>query len=178
MTPSRRLRLADRCETLSLALNRLVEHTCAALLVVLILDVWLGVFVRRVVPLPITFTEELARYLMIWTALLAVSCGIARREHIGITALFDQLPHPLQRGLQAVLDLLALGFFALLCFYGLGLVDKGEGQFTMIYGMTKALPFAAVPTAAALACIQLILVGLKEQLRGSVTGPARREVAL
>ena len=46
-------------------LTKWVDRICVALLVVLILDVWLGVIVRYVWPLPITFTEEAARYLMI-----------------------------------------------------------------------------------------------------------------
>lgn len=56
-------------------LNRVVEWLCALILAVLILDVGVGVFGRYVIELPVTWTEELARYLMIWAALLAVSCG-------------------------------------------------------------------------------------------------------
>ena len=122
---------------------------------------WTGVQSAR----PITFIEEAARYLMIWMALLAVSCGIARREHIGVELLFDRFPRPLRRWLLLVLDLLALVFFALLLFYGIGMVEKGGRQLTMIYGLSKSLPFAAVPTAAALACLQLVLVALRDQAR-------------
>lgn len=56
-------------------LNRVVEWLCALILAVLILDVGVGVFGRYVIELPVTWTEELAHYLMIWAALLAVSCG-------------------------------------------------------------------------------------------------------
>jgi TRAP-type C4-dicarboxylate transport system permease small subunit len=144
-------------------LNWLVERICAALAVVLVLDVWLGVVVRYFIPLPITFTEEAARYLMIWMALLAISCGIARREHIGVQLLFETFPTPLRRHLLLVLDTLALVFFASLVYLGLGLVEKGANRFTMIFGMTKALPFAAVPVAAGLACVQVVLAGIREQ---------------
>ena len=71
-------------------LNRFVEIAVVVLMVLLVLDVWLGVLVRYFVDLPLTFTEEAARYLMIWMALLAVSIGIARREHIGVLILFDR----------------------------------------------------------------------------------------
>jgi len=158
-------RLADVSARGSQRLNRWVERLCAALLVVLVLDVWLGVFVRYVLPLPVTFTEEAARYLMIWMALLAVSCGIARREHIGVQFLFDRFPRPVRRWMLLVLDILAFGFFALLLFYGLDLVDRGTRSFTMIFGLPKALPFAAVPVAATLACIQLAMVAVRDQVR-------------
>ncbi|MFT6775565.1 MAG: TRAP-type C4-dicarboxylate transport system permease small subunit [Paracoccaceae bacterium] len=75
-----------------------MERTCVALLALFVLDVWLGVVARRIIPLPITFTEELARYLMIWMALLAVSCEIAHREHIGVEFVFSRLPGGIPAG--------------------------------------------------------------------------------
>lgn len=158
--------LAARAGRASDRLNWLVERLCALIAIVLVFDVWLGVFVRFVIPLPLTFTEEAARYLMIWMALLAVSCGIARREHIGVLLLFDALPAGLRRPLLAVLDLLGFCFFAFLLYYGIGFTADGLARFTMIYGMNKALPFAAVPVSAALACIQIALVALRDQAPG------------
>jgi TRAP-type C4-dicarboxylate transport system permease small subunit len=162
---------------LSRRLNWLIERLCALLAIVLVLDVWLGVFVRYVWPLPLTFTEEAARYLMIWMALLAVSCGIARREHIGVQLLFDALPHALQRVLLLAFDVLAFAFFGFLLLYGIDMVERGGRSFTMIYGMTKSLPFAAVPVAAALACAQLVLVAVRDQVYFGRTEPGS-EVAV
>lgn len=143
----------------------LVDRVCIALMVLLVLDVWLGVLVRYLWPLPITFMEEAARYLMIWVALLAVSSCISRREHIGVQAVFGALPLGARRVLLLVLDLLGIAFFALLFFYGIGMVDRGGRTFTMIYGVSKALPFAAVPVAAAIAVVQLALVAVRDQAR-------------
>ncbi len=153
----------NRAGALSDGVNWLVERVCAGLLVLLVLDVWLGVVVRYFIPLPITFTEEAARYLMIWTALLAVSSGIARREHIGVLLLIERLPMSLRRLILLLVDVLALAFFVFLLIYGIGLVEKGLTRFTMIFGFTKALPFAAVPVAAALASLQLVLVAVRDQ---------------
>ena len=157
--------LARSVDRASRALTRAVDLVCALLLVILVLDVWLGVLVRYVWPLPITFMEEAARYLMIWVALLAVSSGISRREHIGVQMLFANLPAGMRRGLLGLLDLLAIVFFAALFWYGLGMVERGGRVTTMIYGMSKSLPFAAVPVSAALAVVQLSLVALRDQLR-------------
>ena len=157
--------LAARADALSQRLAWWTDRASGALLALLILDVWLGVFARYVVPLPITFMEEAARYLMIWVALLAVSSCIPRREHIGVQILFERLPAAARRHLLALLDLLGIAFFVFLALYGLGLVERGGKTFTMIYGMSKALPFAAVPVGAALAAIQLMLVAARDQAR-------------
>lgn len=161
----------------SARLNRVVELFCAFLALVLVLDVWLGVFVRYVWPMPITFTEEAARYLMIWMALLAISCGIARREHIGVALLFDALPRALRRPAQIVLDLVGLAFFLVIFWYGLGFAEKGWTRITMIYGMPKFWPNLSVPVAAGLAIVQTVLVLLRDGFRPD--GPAavsQREV--
>lgn len=161
-TSSARPGLASWAASASERLNWAVERLCVALLVLLVLDVWLGVLVRYVIPLPLTFMEEAARYLMIWMALLAVSCGIARREHIGVELLFEKFPHGVQKWLAVGFDLLTLAFFVFLVFYGIGFVERGLSRFTMIYGFSKALPFAAVPTAALVCCIQSVLVTLRD----------------
>lgn len=155
--------LGERASRISDRLNWLTERLCALLAAILVLDVWLGVLVRYVVPWQLTFTEEAARYLMIWTALLAISCGIARREHIGVMIFFEKLPPVPRRMLLALLDLLALSFFLYLLYFGIGFVESGLSRFTMIYGMNKALPFAAVPVSAALAAVQIVLVAIRDQ---------------
>lgn len=168
--------LAERAGSLSARLAWWVDRLCALLVVVLVLDVWLGIFARRIGDLDITFTEELARYLMIWVALLAVSSGIAYREHIGMRLLIDLFPAAVQRGAALLIDVLAFVFFALLFYYGIAMVESGARSFTMIFGVSKAWPFAAVPVAAALACIQLMLVSTRDQgmWRGSAEDPPEK----
>ena len=152
--------VAQTARTLSLRINWVVERVCVALLVVLVLDVWLGVLVRYVLPLPLTFTEELARYLMIWMALLAVSGGIVHREHIGVEFVFERFPVGLRRWMAVAFDVIAFAFFAALFWYGLDFVDRGFKRITMIYQMPKAYPFMGVPLAAAVACVQLALMAV------------------
>ncbi len=146
----------------SLRVNWLVERVTVALLVLLVLDVWLGILVRYVIPLPLTFTEELARYLMIWMALLAVSSGIAHREHIGVEFVFGRLPARVRRWLAVSFDVIAFAFFFALFFYGIGFAARGFSRLTMIYAIPKGYPFIGVPLAAGLASLQLVLIGVHD----------------
>lgn len=157
--------LPGQLDQLSLKLAWITDRAAAGLLMLLVVDVWLGVFARYVVPLPLTFTEELARYLMIWVALLAVSSCISRREHIGVQVFFEKLPARVRHVLLGLLDALGIAFFGFLTLYGIGMVERGAQTFTMIYGMSKALPFAALPVGAALATVQLVLVAVRDQAR-------------
>ena len=154
--------LGETCAALSAFINRWVEWLCAGLLAVLVLDVGVGIFGRYVIELPVTWTEELARYLMIWAALLAVSCGVARREHVAVTALLDRVPPSRRRYLGAAIDALGFAFFAFLCYFGVDMTKQGTTEYATIFDMTMWLPFAAVPVSSALACVQLALTGVRD----------------
>ncbi len=169
--------LADRAIRISRQVNWLVERFCVLLLVLLVADVWLGVLVRYVLPVKWTFTEELARYLMIWMALLAVSSGISHREHIGMLVVFERFPPTARKWLAVAFDVIAFGFFAILLLHGVGFVERGFSRFTMINEIPKAYPFMGVPLAAALACIQLLLVAVHDFFaKDGVTAAERAEV--
>lgn len=148
-------------------LNRGVEWLCAAILGVLVIDVGVGIVGRYLIDVPVTWSEEVARYLMIWAALLAVSCGVARREHVAVTALLQRLPARAQRLIGAAIDILGFAFFAFLCYFGIGMTEQGASQYATVFEMTMWLPFAAVPVSSALVCLQLLLRGVRDFTLGT-----------
>ena len=154
--------VAKRAHALSMRLNRVVELIAAGLIGVLVVDVWFGVGSRYLVDLGATWTEELARYLMIWAALLAVSCGVAKREHVAVTYISDRVPGISRRILLLSFDILAFLFFATLFYYGLTMTRLGSSQYTTLFGVSMLVPYAAVPVSAGIACIQVVLVALRD----------------
>ena len=143
-------------------LNRAIEAIVAAIMLLLVVDVWLGVLERYLLHWQLPWPEELARYLMIWAAMLAVSCGIARREHIGLSILLDKLPEGGRRGLLIAMDALAFLLFFYVFLYGIGFAATGLNRQAMIFGMSLAPAFAAIPVAAAIAATQLALVLIRD----------------
>ena len=62
-----------------------------ALFAALFLTVLLQVFTRYVLGTPLTWTEEIARYLLIWTTFVAAAYVSARRLHISVDLLVSKL---------------------------------------------------------------------------------------
>lgn len=139
-------------------INSVVEGIVAALMLALVLDVWLGVVDRYYFHWQLPWPEVLARYLMIWAALLAVSSGIARRDHIGLTAFVGVLPRNVRRAFLIVMDVLALALFVYVAWFGIGFAQSGAPRQAMIFGASLAPFYAAIPVAAALSAVQLVLV--------------------
>jgi TRAP-type transport system small permease protein len=142
--------------------NWLNERVCALLMAVLVLTIWLGVLDRYLYTLGTTWTEEFARYTMIWCALLAVPVAAYRREHIGLEFMLNFLSKPARRILQLVLDLTGLAFFLFLTYYSIGMTLEGRTQHANIFGMTMFIPFLSVPVSSALAVFQLFVTMLRD----------------
>ncbi|MBA2780440.1 TRAP transporter small permease [Billgrantia kenyensis] len=154
--------LLERLIALGKLLDSIIIKLCAALAGVMVLIVWFGILSRYGLQLGVGWTEVLARYVMIWAALLAIPVGVFRREHIGFVMLFSLISPAKQRLLRLLLDLIGLGFFLFLAWYGIGMAAQGATQFATIFGMTMLVPFASVPVSAGLAALQTLIVMLRD----------------
>lgn len=149
--------------TIACRLNWLVERICALLVGTMVVVIWFEVVERYFLHLGFTWTEELSRYVMIWAALLAVSCGAFYREHIGLDIVKRFLPETAGRILMIFLDLVSLAFFLFLAWYGIGMTREGLGQYATIFGITMVVPFAAVPVSSALTAFQVFASMLRNR---------------
>ncbi len=173
-------RILTIISTLSVWVERLAAYPCIAATGAMTLVVLLGVFFRYVVRQPLSWSEEVARYLMIWAASLAVSIGIMRKEHLGITFLVSRLPQPAQKVLAVVVNLVVLWFLWVLTKFGYFMALDGRTQLSPVlaqYGKISMIwSLAAIPVAGAFAMLQTVLqilldfFGKKDELdiKGSV----------
>jgi len=85
------------------------------LLVVVV--VW-QVFSRYILNAPSTFTDELARFLLIWVSLLGAAYYSGKNLHIAITVLPSRLSPPGRRKLNILINLITISF--VLCVFVIG----------------------------------------------------------
>lgn len=143
-------------------INYLTERICGLLVAAMIGVVWFGIIDRYFFALGGTWTEELARYIMIWAALLAVPCCTYRREHIGLDLLFARIPSRHQIKFRLLLDLIGLAFFTFLFYYGIMMTKAGATQFATIFGMNMTVPYLSVPVASGLTMVQIGVCMVRE----------------
>lgn len=178
-TQSKANTLVSIVSKLSIFFERLAAYPCIAATGAMTIVVLLGVFFRYIVQQPLSWSEEVARYLMIWAASLAISIGIMRREHLGITFLIGRFPPSVQKYIAVLVNLCVLWFLWVLTKFGYFMALEGRTQLSPIlarYGISMVWSLSAIPVAGALAMIQTILqilidlFGKKEELdiKGSV----------
>ena len=96
------------------------------------------------------FTEEAARYSMVWMAFLATAVAVREGSHIRIDLLpvaLHFIARPLGRLLEALLDIVALGVFVVLVWQGLDMVQFAAAQRSEGLRISMAYPYAIVPFA-------------------------------
>lgn len=124
----------------------------------MVLTVLTGVLFRYVIRDPLGWTEELARYLMIWAALLAVSVGIRDREHVGIQLLVKKLPLPVGKVLIFIINIIVIIFLMVLTTKGYSMALKGANQLSLALNISMLLPLLSIPVSGILAIIQQIIL--------------------
>ncbi len=68
-------------------LDRFLSALVATLMAALVLDVLWQVFTRFILGAPSSWTEELARYLMIWVGLIGAAYAAGRKMHLSLDLL-------------------------------------------------------------------------------------------
>jgi TRAP-type C4-dicarboxylate transport system permease small subunit len=95
-----------------------LELTVMTVMVFLVVDVVWGVFTRYVIRHPSSWTEELARMLLIWVGLLGASIGVIRKSHLGVDFLVNKLSERHKIAAELVVYLLIAVFAAIVLVYG------------------------------------------------------------
>lgn len=111
------------------------------IMAVMVINVLWQVFTRFVVGTPSSFTDELARYLMIWIGILGAAYVAGKNQHVSINTLPSKLSPRAQRRLFQLVSLLVM-LFALFAF-----VIGGSRLVYISYLLGQHSPALQIPLA-------------------------------
>ena len=133
-------------------LNRVLEFILIMLLSIMVLNVSWQVFSRYVLGNPSSFTDELARYLMIWLGVLGTAYVSGKRLHVAIDILHSQLSLSSQKTMQKVIfSIVILATFLIFIIGGSRLVYLSYllGQKSAALQIPLYLVYVCVPLSGA-----------------------------
>ena len=90
----------------------------ALIMAIMVLNVLWQVFTRFVVGNPSSFTDELARYLMIWVGILGAAYGSGKNGHVAIDVLSNKLSEKRQKALTKFVHIIVIVFAVLVLIIG------------------------------------------------------------
>jgi TRAP-type C4-dicarboxylate transport system permease small subunit len=104
-------------------IDRLLELALVILMGANVLNVLWQVFTRFVLKDPSSFTEELARFLLIWVGLLGASYAVSKKMHLAIDVIVQTLKNKKKIALEIIIQVFIFLFsFFVMVLGGLRLV--------------------------------------------------------
>ena len=141
---------------LSKSLETVSEHVMYLLVTVMVITTFAQVFFRYVVFYSIPWSEELARYALVWLSTIGASYGIKRNIHVAVDAVVEALP-PELRSLVTKINYLLIAVFGLvLVVYGLRISQVNMGQLSPSLHVPIGLIYAAMPVGGLLIIIHAL----------------------
>lgn len=128
------------------------------LLAAMSLIVFANVTLRYLTNFSITWSEEVARYLMIWMTFLGAGLALRFGGHVAITSLQELLPVPMQRFLRLAILLVLLVFFAIMIWMGYEYLWRSRFQLTPATRIPFSYIYSAMPLGFVLLATHLMLI--------------------
>lgn len=101
---------------------------CHLLLLTLLILTLTGVFFRYLLVSPLAWSEELARYLLIWLSLLGAGVVTRRREEVRLTAVVRHFPPEARLLTELTLRALVVVFLSVIFYYSLRMLVSVSSQ--------------------------------------------------
>jgi C4-dicarboxylate transporter, DctQ subunit len=124
--------------------------------------VFFQVFFRFVIYIPFPWSEESARYLMIWMGMVGSAMAMRYGRHIGVTVLIERLPPSVNRFLSPFIDLLMVVFLVIMAKEGFRLAAKNAAQHSPAMDLPMLFPYLAIPVGAVLMILEIMASLLQE----------------
>lgn len=99
-------------------LDKMLEWFLVFLMAFMVLDVSWQVFSRYALNAPSSYTEEIARFLLIWIGLLGASYAYKTKAHLGVDVLVKTFPPSAQRIAYIGVHIISALFAVIVLVYG------------------------------------------------------------
>ena len=112
----------------------------------------------RIVHLSIPWSEELSKYLLIWSTFLGAAICIRKGSLVGLEFLKNSMSEEKQKILQTILNLIVCAMLLFLINVGVWAVRRVWFQITPVLKLSMGLMYAAIPIGSVFMLINQILV--------------------
>jgi TRAP-type C4-dicarboxylate transport system permease small subunit len=143
-------------QRLSGVLRRCTEIAVMALMAFLVAVVVLSVIYRYILLSPITWSEEVGRYVMIWVGFLAASIAMREGLHVGVDFVVQWVRPVTAVWLRGLARGATMGFLLVVMGYGFFLVTNLWDQWSPVMGIRMTWPYLAIPVGSLLMLIQMV----------------------
>ncbi len=138
--------------------DNLEKMLCTITLALMSAIIVLQVFFRYVLNNSLSWSEELARYLFIWTIYIGISYGVKMDKHVAVDAVYTYMPKGVKKYYAMVAYALFMIFAVLVVYYGVTVVGMQitSGQVSPAMGLPMQYVYVAPVVGMVLTIIRLV----------------------
>jgi TRAP-type C4-dicarboxylate transport system permease small subunit len=137
------------------------ENLVIILLAIMVSNVTMGVFYRYVLNNSLSWTEELARYLMVWFAYIGMAMAFRDESHVNVSFLVNYFPLIYQHIIKIISYLLVLFFLITLFSQSLSVSRIVKIQTSPSVQIPMIYPYLSVTFGALLMAIEVVHIIFK-----------------
>ena len=137
-----------------------------------------AVFFRFVLHDPLAWSEESARYMMVWVTFLGAGYAMGKGRHIGVTMFVDHLPEGARRKITLAAQALIIVFLAAVAVQGVKLIIGLWGQTSPAMDFPMWIPYMAIPIGSVYMMLHLLALVLGSSDQALSTADLELEDAL
>ncbi len=158
--------------------DRLVFALVALLMGGMGIIAFAAVFFRFVLADPLTWSEEAARYMMVWVTFLGAGYAMGKGRHIGVTLFVEKLPERIRKKVILTAEIIIMVFLAAVTVQGVNLMISLRSQTSPAMDFPMTLPYLAIPVGAVYMFLHLLRMVLTRSSRALSTADIELEAAL
>lgn len=149
-------------------MNFLLSRIAAVLLSAMTLLVLYQVFTRYVLNNPAAFTEEIVRYLLIWTGFIGAAYAFSTRQHMALVIVRDKVSPSARKALMVFTDALILVFALFIMIVGgTKLTLSAVNEFSALLGISRGIVYCMTPISG-IFIVLAQFINLYEDITGNV----------
>ena len=149
-------KLRQVSQKLSLLSEKTVYYTLVVMMIVMTVTVIIQVFLRYVFSFSLSWSEEVARYLMIWVAFLGGSLALQKGLHIGVEFLTTRLSPQARRRVSIFSKITILVFLIYLIIGGFKITWAVRDQSSPALLFSMAYAYLSAPVGGLFMALQTI----------------------
>lgn len=151
------------------ALDKTLKTALAVLMTAMVASVVWQVLSRYLFVVPAAWTEELARFLLIWIGMLGAAFAYRHGSHLGIDLLANKLGDAGKNNLHRVVHVVCLLFAASVLIVGGGSLMSMTWELKQ-YSAAMGLPIAYVYSVIPASGVLIVLFAIEAIINGSTVG--------
>lgn len=143
------------------SIDKIINQILKAVVVIMLSVMSIVVFAQvifRIMHLSIPWSEELSKYLLIWSTFLGSALCIRRKSLVGLEFFLNSMTKKNQKILQTVLNLIVCAMLLFLIRVGFWSVRQVWFQITPVLKQSMGLMYASIPVGSVFMLINEIIV--------------------